>query len=62
MREIMTDNTITPINTDIVYTDTAEVSCQGNGVAAGHPLIYLNIGDNNTIECPYCSRKFIRNI
>lgn len=47
-------------NTDIVYTDSPQVSCQGNGPATGHPLVYLNMGANNALECPYCSRRFVR--
>lgn len=47
-------------NTDIVYVGNGEVRCQGNGPATGHPLIYLNMGNKNTISCPYCSRKFVR--
>lgn len=46
---------------DIVYVDTAEVQCEGPSVALGHPRIYLNLGQKNEINCPYCGRKFVRN-
>lgn len=35
------------------------VSCAGEGGALGHPKVYLEIGDGNEIECPYCGQKFI---
>jgi uncharacterized Zn-finger protein len=42
-----------------VYINSKKVSCSGdvdNG--AGHPLVYLNMGNNLEIECPYCSKIF----
>lgn len=44
---------------DIIETTTEQVVCDGNGDTNGHPRIYLNMGDNTEIVCPYCSRKFI---
>ena len=35
------------------------VSCDGSGGALGHPAVYLHIGDENEIICPYCSRRFV---
>jgi uncharacterized Zn-finger protein len=26
----------------------------------GHPLVYLNLTTEGKVECPYCSRLFIR--
>lgn len=44
---------------DIIETNTAEVMCDGNGDTVGHPRVYLNMGENTEIVCPYCSRKFV---
>lgn len=46
---------------DIRYVDTKVVNCDGNGSAdgLGHPSVYLNVGKEGKIECPYCSRLFI---
>jgi uncharacterized Zn-finger protein len=35
------------------------VACDGGGGALGHPRVYLNMGSNNSIECPYCSRHYV---
>ena len=43
---------------EVTKVDTREVSCDGGAGAAGHPRIFLNMGDNTEIECPYCGRKF----
>ena len=34
------------------------VSCNGGGGALGHPLIWLTFGQDGTVTCPYCSKKF----
>ena len=35
------------------------VRCDGGGGALGHPAVYLNLGDESEIACPYCSRRFV---
>ena len=44
----------------VFEVDTPLVECSGEekGVL-GHPLVYLNMGEEGHIECPYCSRRFI---
>ncbi len=36
----------------------ARVACDGGG-ALGHPKVYLQIGDEGFVECPYCDRRFV---
>jgi len=35
-----------------------EVSCDGGGGALGHPMIYLPFGNDASVECYYCGKKF----
>jgi uncharacterized Zn-finger protein len=35
------------------------VTCDGDGGALGHPRVYLNLGADRTVECPYCDRRFV---
>jgi uncharacterized Zn-finger protein len=44
---------------ETVYVDSAVVACNGGGGPLGHPKVYLNLGADGRIECPYCSRLFI---
>ena len=44
---------------DKVVTVTRSVKCEGEGHGVGHPLVYLEIGPENEIICPYCSRSFV---
>jgi uncharacterized Zn-finger protein len=44
---------------EIIEVDTTRVSCEGIGGALGHPRVYLEMGDENFVECPYCDRRFV---
>jgi uncharacterized Zn-finger protein len=43
----------------ITYTNENRVSCNGGGGALGHPLVWLTLGGDGRVTCPYCSRLFI---
>jgi uncharacterized Zn-finger protein len=45
---------------EIITVDTAIVCCNGGGGALGHPAVYLNLAPKHQVECPYCSRLFVR--
>ena len=38
---------------------TRRVACDGVGGALGHPRVYLEMGEEDFVECPYCDRKFV---
>ena len=44
---------------EIVETDDTRVMCDGGGGALGHPRVYLEMGDEDFVECPYCDRRFV---
>lgn len=44
---------------EIVETDLSRVVCDGGGGALGHPKVYLEMGDENFVECPYCDKRFV---
>jgi len=44
-------------NNDITYVNSHTVKCEGHGDGLGHPLVYLEI-KNEQIVCPYCSKTF----
>ena len=35
-------------------------TCDGGGGALGHPLVYMDMGDEDAVECGYCDRRFVR--
>jgi len=46
---------------DEVLVESTLVWCDGKGKGddLGHPQVYLNMGKEGSIVCPYCSRKFV---
>jgi len=43
--------------TEVVHQ--SRVSCDGGGGALGHPLVYLQMGPDRMVECPYCDKRFV---
>jgi uncharacterized Zn-finger protein len=35
------------------------VACDGVGGALGHPRVWLEMGEADFVECPYCDRRFL---
>lgn len=49
-----------PINPpETLYVTEKTVACDGDEGALGHPMVYLNMGEDGRIDCPYCDREFI---
>ena len=46
------------LNHDIEFVKSKKVICDGGGGTLGHPKVYLDMGDENEIICPYCSKLF----
>ena len=44
---------------DIEYVNSKKLICSGVEGPLGHTKVYLDMGDNNQIVCPYCSKLFI---
>ncbi len=45
---------------ETIYIDSQVAACNGGGGPLGHPKVYLNLSADGKIECPYCSRLFVR--
>jgi uncharacterized Zn-finger protein len=45
---------------ETIYVETSVVACDGGGGVGGHPRVYLNLSAAGSVECPYCSRLFLR--
>ena len=43
-----------------IVVKTKRVACDGGGGALGHPLVYMDMGDEDAVECGYCDRRFVR--
>ncbi len=45
-----------PVET--VSVETRTVACDGGG-ALGHPRVFLTIGAEGAVDCPYCGRRYL---
>jgi len=55
-----TGDTAAPLNREppeVFTVDTTRVACDGG--ALGHPRVYLEMGDENFVDCGYCDRRFV---
>lgn len=43
---------------EIVIIETRKVRCDGGKGALGHPAVYLNMGHEDHVDCPYCGKQF----
>ena len=44
---------------ETIYINETVAACNGGGGALGHPRVFLNLGRDGKVECPYCSRLFV---
>ena len=42
-----------------IVVSTKRVACDGGGGALGHPLVCMDMGEDDFIECGYCDRRFV---
>ena len=44
---------------ETITTPHKRVSCDGGAGALGHPRVWLEMGDETRITCPYCGRLYV---
>jgi uncharacterized Zn-finger protein len=44
---------------EVVVVKSRRIACDGVGGALGHPRVYLEMGAEPFVECPYCDRRFV---
>ena len=44
---------------ETVEADSTRVMCDGGGGTLGHPRVYLEMGTETFVECPYCDKRFV---
>ena len=45
---------------EIIEVENAVQRCDGGDDPLGHPAVYLNLGLESQVDCPYCGRRFVR--
>jgi len=44
---------------ETVVVWSKRIACDGVGGVLGHPRVYLEMGEGDFVECPYCDRRFV---
>jgi uncharacterized Zn-finger protein len=48
-----------PGSPEVIVVHSRRVACDGVGGALGHPRVYMEMGAEPFVECPYCDRRFV---
>lgn len=52
--------TETPGDGGSITVTGPRVACDGGGGPLGHPRVWLTLGTDGEITCPYCSRHYVK--
>ena len=44
---------------ETIITSDHRVSCDGGGGALGHPKVYMEMGQEDFVQCKYCDRRYV---
>ena len=54
------DDATSKSSANVIVTNQLRMACNGGGGTLGHPQIFLTLGNDGRVTCPYCSREFVR--
>ncbi len=43
---------------EVIQVRSKRVACDGGTGSLGHPLVYMEMGASDWVECGYCDRRF----
>ena len=46
-------------SSNLIVTNQPRVACNGGGGPLGHPKVWLTLGTDGKVTCPYCSCAFV---
>ena len=58
MREAQMNGDVPSPVKETIFTNDNRVACNGGGGTLGHPQVWLTLGSDGQVTCPYCSRHF----
>lgn len=44
---------------EVIQVTEKRVACDGGKGPLGHPRVFLTVGHDGHVTCPYCSREFV---
>jgi uncharacterized Zn-finger protein len=61
MAQTLVPHFVNDIGVDRISIGVKEFQCMGAAPPQDHPHVYLDMGDETQIVCPYCSTLFVYN-
>ena len=58
MSEAQMNSAVPSPATQTIFINDSRVACNGGGGTLGHPQVWLTLGSDGQVTCPYCSRHF----
>ena len=58
MSEVQKSGAVSSHATQTIFTNGNRVACNGGSGPLGHPQVWLTLGGDGQVTCPYCSRHF----
>ena len=58
MSEAQMNGVVPSTSTQTIFINDSRVACNGGGGPLGHPQVWLTLGSDGQVTCPYCSRHF----
>jgi len=55
----MTKNATTVQSPETVEVDKHSVACDGGGGSDGHPKVFMDMGQADSVDCKYCGKRFV---
>jgi len=59
MSDVASKTSVATEPPEIIYVASRRVACDGGLGALGHPRVYLEMGEEDRVECGYCDRLYI---
>jgi uncharacterized Zn-finger protein len=44
---------------EIIEVTNTTVACDGGDEPLGHPRVFLTMGEDGAVDCPYCGRRYV---
>ena len=57
--KVTTEENMNMATDEPTEVESTVFACDGGSGALGHPRVYLRLGKDGTLKCPYCGRHFV---
>ncbi len=44
---------------EMMIVQSKRVKCDGGDAGLGHPRVFMDMGEDTSVECKYCGKRFV---